>query len=174
MPVEPELKTVWTGRFISMAMRGNWEFTVRNSHLPAVGILPVTDNGNVVLIEQFRPAVNESIIELPAGIAGDLPGAEDEPLLNAAQRELLEETGYVAGRWTELVSGYSSPGLSDEAVALFLAQDLEKRGPGGGDEHESITVHEVPMNELMPWLQSHGAHVDLKLLAALFAAQQYL
>ena len=165
--------TVWTGHYLSMVMRGRWEYVTRHTGKPAVGIVPVTDAGRVVLVEQYRTPVCQRVVELPAGLAGDLPGAEEESLLQTAKRELLEETGYSAHAWTELATGYSSPGLTDESIVLFLAEGLEKVGPGGGDSNESIQVHEVALDYVLPWLAEHGQKADLKLLAGLYAALQY-
>jgi ADP-ribose pyrophosphatase len=139
-----------------------------------VGIVAVTDDGKVILVEQRRPPVNRNVIELPAGLAGDIAGAEQESLLEAAQRELLEETGYTASRWSELTSGYSSPGLTDESIVLFLAEGLTKTAVGGGDETEAITIHEIPMNHVLPWLKEHGHSADLKLLAGLYLAHRQI
>jgi ADP-ribose pyrophosphatase len=164
------ITSLHAGKHISLVARGKWEFATRNTQRPAVGIVAITDDENVVLVEQFRPTVEQALIELPAGLAGDITGAEQEPLLIAAQRELLEETGYVASRWTELVSGYSSPGITDELIVLFLAEGLSRQGAGGGDEHENITLHEVPLREVLPWLAARGATADLKLLAGIYAA----
>jgi ADP-ribose pyrophosphatase len=157
-----------------MRSRGGWEYATRNIARPAVGIVAVTDAGDVVLVEQHRPPVGRKVIELPAGLSGDIVGQEDEALLEAAKRELLEETGYVAERWTELLAGYSSPGLTDESITLFLAEGLQQAGPGGGDPSESITVHEVPLDDVLAWLNSKSAVADLKLLAGLFAASEHL
>jgi ADP-ribose pyrophosphatase len=173
MPDETEPKTVWTGHHLSILTRGKWEYASRNTHRPAVGIVAITADEKVLLVEQHRPPVNCNVIELPAGLAGDLAGAEQESLLEAAQRELLEETGYTASRWTELTRGYSSPGLTDESIVLYLAEGLTRTAAGGGDEAETITVHEIPLNEVLPWLQAHGHSADLKLLAGLYAAQSY-
>jgi ADP-ribose pyrophosphatase len=172
MSAQNELRTVCAGRHLSLVARGGWEFATRNTQRPAVGIVAITDDGRVVLVEQFRPPVGANVIELPAGLAGDIPGAEHETLLTAAKRELFEEAGYTAARWTELGSGYSSPGLTNESVVLFLAEGLDKSGTGGGDESEAITIHEVELDEVLSWLANKGAMADLKLLAGLFAAQQ--
>ena len=174
MPQQNESTTVYTGQHLSMARRGRWEYATRNTNRPAVGIVAITDAGNVVLVEQYRPPVGRRVIELPAGLAGDIAGSEDEALLEAAQRELMEETGYTARRWTELGSGYSSPGLTDESIVLFLAEDLEKHGAGGGDENEDISIHEVPLADVSRWLSQHEGCVDLKLLAALFMVERHL
>jgi ADP-ribose pyrophosphatase len=114
------------------------------------------------------------VVELPAGLAGDIAGAEDEALLEAAKRELLEETGYVAAQWAELGSGYTSPGLTDESVALFLAQRLTKQSAGGGDGSEQITIHEIALDDVIGWLLENDLRLDLKLLAGLYAALPYI
>ena len=169
-----EPRALWTGRHLSVVARGKWEYATRNTRRPAVGIVAVTDGRKVVLVEQFRPPVNARVIELPAGLAGDQAGAEQEPLLAAAQRELLEETGYQAAAWTELAGGYSSPGLTDELIVLFLAEGLTKVAAGGGDASEDITIHEVPLESAAQWLSDQRKPVDLKLYAGLFAAQAEL
>lgn len=169
--MQNEPRTLWTGRHLSIVARGKWEYATRNTKRPAVGIVALTDEGKVVLVEQHRPPVSSAVIELPAGLAGDIAGAEQEPLVAAAQRELLEETGYTASRWTQLVSGYSSPGLTDESIVFFLAEGLTKTGTGGGCEGEDITIHEISMDNALPWLAKQGHRVDLKLLAGLYAAQ---
>lgn len=162
----------WQGKHVHIRRIGMWEFVSRNTQRPAVGIVAMHDDGRVVLVEQFRPPVGASLVELPAGLAGDGVGAEDEALLLAAQRELQEETGYTAAHWQQLVSGYSSPGLTDESVCLFLARGLSKTSEGGGVEGESIQLHEIPIDEVIPWLSTRNQAVDIKLLAGLFAAQQ--
>jgi ADP-ribose pyrophosphatase len=165
------LHTLYAGRHVSLVARGAWEFASRQSRKPAVGVVAMTADNRVVLVEQYRPPVEHTVIELPAGLAGDVPGAENESLVEAAQRELLEETGYVAGQWTELGRGYSSPGLTDESIALYLAEDLRKTGAGGGDASESIVIHEIALDDVVSWLAKQGAMIDLKLMAGLFAAQ---
>jgi ADP-ribose pyrophosphatase len=164
---------VWTGRYLSMAKCDHWEYVTRRTGKPGVGIVAITDADEVVLVEQYRAPVGHRVVELPAGLAGDIPGAEEEPMLEAAKRELLEETGYLARVWMELAAGYSSPGLTDESIVLFLAEGLEKVGPGGGDSNEAIEVHEVPLGCVLPWLAEQGQDADLKLLAGLYAVQQH-
>jgi len=174
MNEQRNLTPVYTGKHISMVATGHWEYVTRNTSQPAVGIVAITNDGKIVLVEQFRPPVGRAVVELPAGLVGDIPGAEDEALLVAAQRELLEETGYAARHWQQLATGYSSPGLTDEAIVLFLAEGLEKREAGGGDPSEAITIHEVPLAEVASWISKIGAVADLKLFAGLYAAEQYL
>ena len=167
-----QAKALHVGRHVTLFARNGWEFVSRNTHRPAVGIVAITDDDRIVLVEQYRPPVGRRVVELPAGLAGDVAGHEDESLLLAAQRELLEETGYAAARWTELGTGFSSPGLTDESIVLFLAEGLQRLEAGGGDGTESITIHEVSLAEAAKWLASYGAAVDLKLWAGLFAAHE--
>ncbi|MBA4105232.1 MAG: hypothetical protein C0485_05705 [Pirellula sp.] len=164
--------TLLAGRHVTLYSRNGWEFVSRNTHRPAVGIVAITDDERIVLVEQYRPPVGRRVVELPAGLAGDIAGHEGETLLLAAQRELLEETGYAASRWTELGVGYSSPGLTDESIVLFLAEGLQRVEAGGGDGTESITIHEPSLANVAEWLATHGVAVDLKLWAGLFAAQE--
>lgn len=165
-----DVQILYRGQHLAMRSRDGWEYASRNIARSAVGIVAVTNAGDVVLVEQHRPPVGNTIIELPAGLSGDIVGRENEALLVAAQRELLEETGYVARQWTELVSGYSSPGLTDECITLFLAEGLSRQGSGGGCDGEDILLHEVPLADVIPWLRQRGAMADLKLLAGLYAA----
>jgi ADP-ribose pyrophosphatase len=172
MSDQPDSSVAWQGKHVHIKQQGKWEFVSRNTQRPAVGIVAIHDDGRVVLVEQFRPPVGESLVELPAGLAGDVLGAEDEALLIAAQRELQEETGYTAAHWQQLITGYSSPGLTDESVCLFLARGLSKTHDGGGVEGESIQLHEIPIDQVIPWLAKRNQGVDIKLLAGLFAAEQ--
>src|SRR4029077_15818727 len=104
-----------------------------------VASVAVTDEGNVLLIEQSRPPVNKRMIELPAGLAGDIVGQETEELAAAARRGLLEETGYEAKEMTSLAEGGSSGGITDEIITLFRATGLRRVGPAAGDGNEQIT-----------------------------------
>ncbi len=172
MSEHSEVNTVYAGRHLSMVQRGTWEYATRNTQRPAVGIVAITDDQRVILVEQFRPPVGRAVVELPAGLVGDIAGAENETLLEAAKRELWEETGYAATEWTDLGSGLSSPGLTDEAIVLFLARGLEQTGPGGGDASEEITIHTVGVGDVASWLIAHNHTADMKLLAGLYLAQQ--
>jgi ADP-ribose pyrophosphatase len=165
--------TIYAGRHLALRSRSGWEYVSRTTDRPAVGIVALTDDERVLLVEQFRPPAGQSVIELPAGLAGDLPGGKDEPLQVAAERELLEETGYRASRWTQLAAGYSSPGLADEQIVLFLAEGLSRVGPGGGDASEAIALHLVPLASVFDWLREQACPIDLKLLSGLYAAQQH-
>jgi ADP-ribose pyrophosphatase len=111
-------------------------------------------------------------MELPAGLVGDT-GDRGESLEAAAQRELIEETGYRAGYFDELLTCPSTPGMSDEIVSIFFAGGLELVGPGGGNGDESITVHRVRLENASEWLKARmaeGIMVDPKIYAGLFWA----
>jgi ADP-ribose pyrophosphatase len=163
----------YQGRFLSLVSQNGWEYATRVGSTGVVAILAVTDDDRVILIEQFRPPVGKSVIEIPAGLAGDIVGSESEAFAEAAQRELLEETGYAAAAMRELQPGPSSAGLTDELITFFEATGLTKEGEGGGDESESITVHEIPRPELRDWLNQQAAAgklIDPKIAAVLWMA----
>lgn len=174
MPPRDVDPTRWQGKFISVKQQGNWEYVTRNGPQSAVAVVAITDDDMVLLVEQFRVPVGEVVYELPAGLAGDVEGSEDEALITAAQRELLEETGYEARDWQELCASYTTPGLADERIVFFLARGLEKKGGGGGDEKEEIVVHEVPRETVLSWLTKRSSTLDIKLLAGLHAAERLL
>ena len=155
-------------RFVN---HGGWEYVERPAASGVVAVVALTDDGLLVLIEQYRPPVGRTVIELPAGLAGDVPGQSDEPLAAAAIRELREETGYQAEQMQQLTAGPSSAGLTSEIVTLFLASGLTKVGPGGGDASEDIRVHEVPLVDVHDWLArklQDGAPTDPKVYAGLY------
>ena len=161
-----DTQVVWQGSYLRMIKRGNWEFVQRANNSGVVGIVAVTNDDRVILVQQHRPPTDCDVIEIPAGLAGDIPGHEEEAFLIAAKRELLEETGYEAKNWDTLFTGSSSAGLSDETLTVFKATQLTKVAPGGGDDSEDITVYEVPLTEVDQWLvdkQNQGMLVDIKL-----------
>jgi ADP-ribose pyrophosphatase len=138
-----------------------------------VAIVAITDERRLILVEQFRIPLMKSVLELPAGLVGDVPGDEQEQLVDAARRELLEETGYEARQMKWLTSGPSSAGLTSEVVDFFLATGLVRINEGGGDHHEDIMVHEVPVDTARTWLAERsngGVLVDPKVHAGLYLA----
>lgn len=174
MTAKHDSVTLYEGRHLSLLLRDRWEFASRKTNRPAVAIVAITDAGNVVLVEQFRVPVGRAVVELPAGLTGDLAGSESESLLDGAKRELLEETGYAANEWIELGRAFSSPGMTDEELVFFLARSLEIQTAGGGDGSESIRIHEVPVGDVVAWLRKNELSYDLKLFTGLYAAQPYL
>jgi ADP-ribose pyrophosphatase len=158
----------WVGRFLEVRVDGRWEYVARTGETSAAIILAVTDQDDVVLVEQPRmPLGGRACIELPAGLVGDLG---PEQAIEAARRELLEETGFEASTWEDLGEFVSTPGMSNESFRLFKATGLTRVGPGGGEPGENITVHVVNRTELAAWLLQQRARdcaVDAKVLLAL-------
>lgn len=172
---QPEL--LGEGRFLRLIRRNGWEYVQRSQAQPAVAIVALTADGCLLLVEQFRPPLGVSVLELPAGLVGDEVGSENEPAIAAAQRELLEETGYQADQWQESVEVVSSAGLTDERVQLFLAWGLRQTGRGGGVAGEKITVHKTPLSEvdaLIAQKAREGVMVDGRVLAGVYLAQRHL
>lgn len=187
---------LYAGRHLAMVRRDGWEFASRGEPRAdgtrvtgVVGIVATTEAGELVLVEQHRPAAGGRVIELPAGLVGDDGEGVESPEA-AAARELEEETGYRAAAVRFLLTGLSSAGLSDERVELFRATGLERVGEGGGGGGERISVHAVPVAGVNAWLRKRcgwgdrsaeaevgavgetvggAVGVDLKVWAALWA-----
>src|SRR5688572_11777292 len=175
MNPDPAVHTLADGKHIALVRRGTWEYAARKNVSGIVGVVAVTDDRRLVLVEQDRPPVNRRVIELPAGLAGDDARHRGEDLAAAARRELLEETGYAARAMRRLAAGAASAGMTDEVITLFLATGLTKTGPGGGDGSEDITVQEVPLDGILDWLaarEAEGRLIDLKVYAGLYFARQ--
>ncbi len=163
--------TLHTGKFLALVQEGHWEYAHRTNATGAAIIIGVTDEKKLLLVEQYRIPMHARTIELPAGVIGDEPGRNHERQVEAARRELLEETGYEAGHLEELLCGPASAGTTSEQVTLFLATQLRRAGPGGGVAQEEITVHEVPLATVHGWLDAKsksGVLVDPKVYAGLY------
>lgn len=164
------------GRHVRLVDEDGWEFAERPTASGIAVIVAVTPDGRLLLVEQFRPPVRRRVIELPAGLAGDLAGHEAEPLAEAARRELLEETGYAAEVMHPLTAGGPpSAGITSEIVTFFRASGLKRVAPGGGDGDESIVVHEVELSAADAWLgakSGDGLLVDPKVYAGLYWARR--
>src|SRR5690625_1543371 len=119
---------------------------------PVVALMAWTPGDEMLLVEQYRIPVGKRTIELPAGLAGDSAEHSQESLLDAAGRELEEETGWRAGRLEFVMACPSSAGLSDETISFVAAHDLVRTGPGGGDASEDIRVHAVAQADIDDWL----------------------
>ncbi len=110
-------------------------------HGEAVAILPIDQNGNLLLVEQYRKPIDKVILEIPAGLVE--PG--EEPA-EAAARELEEECGVVAGKLEFVVKYYTTPGFSDEMIYFFRATDL-KPSQQNMDTDEFLNVVSMPVEE---------------------------
>ena len=158
-----------------MVRRNGWEWVSRRKTSGIVAIAGITENGNLVLVSQWREPVGRVVVEWPAGLAGDEESNEGESLERAARRELQEETGFEARTMVKWMEGPPSAGLSDEIITFFLAEGLKKTGPGGGIGGEKIRVHEVAPGALAAWCrqrESEGWLVDPKVFAGWYAMQE--
>jgi ADP-ribose pyrophosphatase len=171
-PVKNKETIHYQGRYLGMIERDNWEYTFRTNASGVVVLVPVTDAGELVLVEQYRTPVKSRVLELPAGLVGDKDD-KDEDFETAANRELIEETGYQAKQLEKILVGPTTAGMSDEVINVYFASGLEKVGAGGGDENEDITVHLLPLKNAETWLTARAAEgmmLDLKIYAGLYWA----
>jgi len=136
-------------------------------HRGAVAMVPLLDRDVVVMVRQYRQAAGEILLEIPAGTSEPA-----ESPLACADRELQEETGYKAGRITEMFKSYLAPGYSSEMLHTFLAEDLT-RVDSHNDEDEFLEVVEVPMSEAVDWIRT-GAIKDAKTICGILMAQRVL
>jgi ADP-ribose pyrophosphatase len=169
---------LYRGRVISLhkdtvAMPGGGESMREVVHHPgAVGVVALDDDDNVVLLRQYRHPIGTYLWELPAG----LRDADGEPPLETAKRELAEEALLAAGRWSLLTTTYSSPGFCDEAVLVYLAEDLSdvERPEGFTVEHEELdmAVERVPLDDAVQRVYDGDIRNAVCVLGLLAAAQQ--
>ena len=136
-------------------------------HPGAVAIVPLFEDGSVLLERQFRYPNRREFIEIPAGRLE--PG---EPHLETAKRELLEETGYAASDWTRLGVIHTAIGFSDETIELFLAKGLEHRG-AQLDAGEFLEVLRVPFEEAIAMIRD-GRITDAKSVIGLLWLKTFL
>ncbi len=166
--------TLHEGKWLRLKASGRWEYVERtNEGGMAVVIVAATPAANLLFVEQFRVPVARRTIELPAGLVGDIDAGESLAL--AAERELLEETGWQAGRVEVLMSGPTSAGMSSECVAFVRATRLTRQHAGGGDATEDITVHEIPVQDAARWLAgklAEGYAIDAKVWAGLWLLER--
>lgn len=141
-------ETIYDGRIIKVRVETvelpDMKYAKREivDHAQAVGIIALSDHGTMYMVRQYRIAVKQVMLEIPAGLVE--PG---ESPADAARRELQEEIGYKPGKLEYLLDGYASPGFTNEKLSLFMATQLEaSRLPQ--DEGEFITVEEYPIEDL--------------------------
>ena len=161
------IETPWEGRFIAVKQQGKWEYVSRTRGIQAAVILAI-DDGDVILVEQYRVPLGQRCLELPAGLVGDED--EGESVETSAARELEEETGYRPARVENLGFFYSSPGMVSEGFTLVRASELTRVSDGGGVPGEDITVHRVPLAGLVDFVaakRAEGVAVDVKMLLLL-------
>lgn len=131
------------------------------THPGAVAILALLDNGNLIMERQYRYAPQREFIEIPAGKID-----QGEDILLTAQRELLEETGYVASEWIHLTTAWPCIGYADERLEYFLARGLTHQG-GQLDDGEFLEVFELSAADAIDWVRL-GKINDSKTIVGLF------
>ena len=165
------VKQVYSGRIVDLSVETiilpDGKETMREvvRHRGAVAIVPMVSASEVILIKQFRSCAEKTLWEIPAGTMeqGEMP-------LACAQRELIEETGYRAGKMEPLGGFFTSPGFCNEFLHLFLATKLE-RCESNLDTDEQIEVHRVSMEEALRKIDN-GEIVDAKTLVGLMRASR--
>lgn len=136
-------------------------------HPGAAAVVAIDASGQVTLIKQFRHAADGYIWEIPAGTLN--PGEEPEA---CARRELREEAGLDADRWTHLGSILTSPGFCDERIHLFLAREL-REGKQQLDHDEILSLHRMPFTHALQMIRA-GEMQDAKSIVALHLAEKAL
>ncbi|MGY1604364.1 NUDIX domain-containing protein [Geodermatophilus sp. SYSU D00815] len=170
-------ESVYEGRIFrlardTVAMPGGGD-SVREvvRHIGAVCVAAVDDEDRVVMVRQYRHPVRGYLWELPAG----LRDADGEPPLETAKRELAEEAGLAAERWSLLVNSFSTPGFCDEQVLIYLAEGLSEvdRPEGFTVEHEELdmTVERVPLDEAVARVLGGGIRNASAVIGILAAAR---
>lgn len=136
-------------------------------HPGGVGIIPITDDNSIVLVKQYRKAVERFLLEIPAGKLE----LNEEPR-ETAIRELKEETGFEAKNIEYLLEFYTSPGFSNEKIYLFLATDLTEGEPTP-DVGEFIETEKYKIDDLIKMVE-RGEIVDSKTIIAINFAKKYI
>ncbi|OGC33537.1 hypothetical protein A2311_02290 [candidate division WOR-1 bacterium RIFOXYB2_FULL_48_7] len=132
-------------------------------HPGAVAVVALTEKDELVLVRQFRQAVGQVLLELPAGVPH-----QGESIIAAAKRELAEETGYQAKSVSQIWSAYSSPGYSNEIIHYCLAKELAPVA-ANADEDELVEVDHVPLKQCLAWLKE-GKINDGKTIIGIYLA----
>ncbi len=136
-------------------------------HPGGVGIVAITPDKKMLMVKQYRKAIEDETIEIPAG---KLERGEDP--LECGMRELEEETGYKAREFISLGFLYPSPGFTDEKTYVYLAKDLYK-GMVNPDEDEFLDILEVPIEEIKSKIMNNEIN-DAKTIIGFFKAMEYI
>ncbi len=169
--IKPE--QVYSGRFLDVrcdlvslpnGAQATREYIV---HPGAAMVVPLHEDGTVTLVRQFRYPLNQVLLEFPAGKRD-----AGEDFLITAKRELVEEVGLTARRWTHLTTIHNAIAYSDEAIALYLAQDIESVGQKL-DDGEFLDIVRMPLEALVSQVSS-GEVSDVKTIIGALATQRLL
>ena len=173
--ITTDVKVLYDGTFLRFVhheieievdppMKASRQFVL---HPGGVCVIPVTNEGKIVLVEQYRKPIEQMLLEIPAGKID--PG---EDTLTTAKRELEEETGYTANDWQKLGEIVPAPGYSDEILYLYLAKDL-KSGAQNLDHGEFVNCKEFSFDEIEKLIYENKLQ-DAKTISAIFLAKKSL
>ncbi|GMQ56999.1 NUDIX hydrolase [Vallitalea sediminicola] len=137
----------------------NWELI---THPGAAAVIPVDNDGNIIMVRQYRNAADDYVLEIPAG---GVEEGEDPSI--CATRELEEETGYKSDNIEYLLKFYSSIGITDEMISIYVATDL-KESVQNLDDDEYVTIEKYKLDELINMIYS-GEITDGKTISGLLA-----
>ena len=143
-------KLIFDGKVIHLHVddillpNGNTSIREYCTHNGAVCVIPITSEGEVICVRQYRYAIGKSILEIPAG---KLDSVDENPD-DAVRRELREETGAISGKLTYLGLYYGSPALLSEKIYMYLAEDLSF-GDCDPDDDEFLEIIKIPLDELV-------------------------
>jgi ADP-ribose pyrophosphatase len=167
-------QTIYEGKIISLRLEevelpdGNRAKRELVQHPGAVALIPITNEGKIILVKQYRKSLNRSLIEIPAG---RIEVGEDPKI--TALRELEEETGYGARKVTYIQSFATSPGFADEIIHLYLAENLyEIENPAAGDEDEFIELLEATIDEAEQMVAAGDIYDAKTAFAVIYAKHQ--
>ena len=167
------MKTLYKGRVLNLTLEtarlpnGQSVDLEIIRHPGASAIVPMRDDGRVVMIHQYRYAAGGMIYEIPAGKLD-----RGEKPIDCGKRELAEETGLQATRWDHLTTIFTTPGFTDEQIHLYLARDLTS-GTVAHDRDEFIEVVEYPMEEVIQMIR-RGEIKDGKTICGIMLAHAYV
>ena len=159
------MNTIFEGKHVLVIERDGWEFVERKNGKEAVAVIALTDDDELILVEQYRRPVDARVIDLPAGLVGD--DAENDPARTAA-KELEEETGFIAGEVRFIAKCPTSPGITSEQVSFYRALRVH----GAAKPEEGIGVHLVPRARIAAWLRAESSLIDVKVWTALYFVAQ--
>jgi len=167
---EPILLQARVFKVVERTMTGRSGKTLKRQvvkHPGAVGIVPILDDGRVLLIRQFRITFEREIYEIPAGTL-----EQGEEPIETAKRELVEETGYFPSEIRRLTAIYTSPGILQEELTIYLATNL-REGKSAPEDGEKITLEPKTWEEIEKMIDREEI-VDAKTLAGLYLAKRAL
>ena len=166
-------REIYAGRVVTLRLKylrqpdGSVRLREIVDHAPGAAVVAVDADGQLLLVRQHRPAVDAQLLELPAGLVD--PG---EQPIDAARRELVEETGFGADHLAPLVQFYTSPGFSTELIHIFVATGL-REAAAGHDEEEEIELVRMPLEDAIQQVLE-GEISDAKTIAGLLAFRRRL